>query len=68
MIISRISPFSGKEHTMEINITKEQYDAWLMGTNIQTAMFNISPEEREFIMTGITPKEWNDTFGSSEEN
>lgn len=66
MIISRTSPFSGTENTMEINITKEQYDDWLNGTLIQNAMPNISPEEREFIMTGITPKEWDEMVDSGE--
>jgi hypothetical protein len=29
---------------------------------IQEAMPNLSADDREFIMTGITPEEWNSAF------
>jgi len=32
------------------------------GMLIQDAMPNVSVDEREFIMTGITPEEWDSTF------
>ena len=66
MLISRISPFSGKTHEMEIPVTQEQLDNWAQGALIQNAMPNISPEQREFIKTGITPEEWNNTFSEDE--
>ena len=58
MKVTRTSPFSGKTNTIEVDITMDQYDAWLAGTLIQNAMPNLTPDEREFIMTGITPEEW----------
>ena len=58
MLISRISPFSGKTHEMEIPVTQEQLDNWAQGALTQNAMPNISPEQREFIKTGITEEEW----------
>jgi len=67
MKITKTSPFSGLTNVMDINITQEQYLAWLDGTLIQNAMPNISADEREFIMTGITPSEWEENFGASEE-
>ena len=63
MLITRRSPFSGLTHSMEINVTQEQLDAWESGMLIQRAMPHISADEREFIKTGITPQEWEDTFG-----
>jgi len=36
----------------------DQYDAWKGGELIQNAMPNLSADEREFLMTGITPEEW----------
>ena len=51
---------------MEINVIKAQLDAWLEGMLIQDAMPQLTPAEREFLMTGITPKEWHEYFGDDE--
>tara|TARA_A100001515_G_scaffold101193_1_gene81967 strand:- start:225 stop:377 length:153 start_codon:yes stop_codon:yes gene_type:complete len=48
---------------MSLPITEGQYTAWERGTPIQVAMPHLSPDEREFVMTGITPTEWTETFG-----
>ena len=68
MKITKTSPFTNTTNVMDINITQEQYLAWLDGTLIQNAMPNISADEREFIMTGITPSEWEENFGEEEED
>lgn len=62
MLITRKSPFSGKVNSMEIKVTNEQLDAWMNGTLIQDAMPELTADEREFIMTGITAEEWEETF------
>ena len=67
MIIERTSPFSGKKNEMDIDVTQEQIDEWKNGELIQNAMPNVSADEREFIMTGITPEEWENTFGGENE-
>jgi hypothetical protein len=56
------SPFSGKTHQATIRITREQYNRWKGGELIQNAMPHLSADEREFLMTGITPDEWDDVF------
>ena len=58
MNITRRSPFSKMVHTMDIPVTQEQLDRWHGGEMIQNAMPNLSAKQREFIMTGITPEEW----------
>ena len=63
MLITRKSLISGNINTMSLPITEEQYNAWEQGTLVQVAMPHLSPDEREFIMTGITPEEWADNFG-----
>ena len=63
MLITRQSLISGNINTMSLPITEEQYNAWEQGTLVQNAMPHLSPDEREFIMTGITPEEWADNFG-----
>ena len=67
MNITRISAFTNKVHTMDIDVTQEQLSSWESGTLIQNAMPHLSADEREFIMTGVTPSEWAEAFGSSEE-
>ena len=63
MLITRKSLISGNINTMSLPITEEQYTAWEQGTLVQVAMPHLSPDEREFVMTGITPTEWAETFG-----
>jgi hypothetical protein len=63
MIIERSSPFTGEIRRLDLNITEEQLQAWESGTVIQRAMPNLSADEREFILTGILPEEWDEMFG-----
>ena len=64
MLIKKKSMFSGEWNTMDIPVTQSQIDDWESGTLIQDAMPNVSADDREFLMTGVTPEEWTDTFGS----
>jgi hypothetical protein len=68
MKITRISPFSGQKNTLEVNCTQEEYDKWVGGELIHLAMPNVSAEHREFVLTGITPEEWNDSFYNCKED
>jgi len=66
MKITMVSQASGKEHTMEINITPQQYDEYRFNPNrphIQQMFPRLNPDEREFLMTGTTPQEWDKLFG-----
>ena len=67
MIITRISPISSKIHSLDLDITEEQVAAWQNGVLIQNAFPNLSPDEREFLKTGITAEEWEAMFGGEEE-
>ena len=62
MLIERICPLSGEFKTMTIPVTQAQLDDWDSGTLIQDAMPSLSADEREFIMTGITPDVWEELF------
>ena len=63
MQITRTSRISAETNVMEIDVTQEQIDKWEGGMKIQDAMPNIASDEREFIMTGITPTEWDIAMG-----
>lgn len=69
MLIVRKSRHSDISHTREINVTQEQINKWMDGTLIQEAMPDVSKEDREFILSGITPEEWLEVFvpGQGEE-
>ena len=62
MLITKVSQLTGHRHSREIDITDEQLDNWQRGALIQDAMPDLSPDDREFITTGITPKEWKAAF------
>jgi hypothetical protein len=58
MQITRKSLLSGIVRTLDIPVTEEQMQAWRGGVLIQRAMPNLSADDREFILTGITADEW----------
>ena len=58
MLITKTSILSGKTRTKDSNVNRSQIDKWVAGMLIQDAMPNVSVDEREFIMTGSTPEEW----------
>ena len=62
MLITKQSALSGKTNTKDIMVTQEQIDAWKAGMMIQDAMPSLNADDREFILTGITPEEWNGVF------
>lgn len=63
MLITKVSLFSGKENTLDINITEDQLQEYLSSDKyIQNVLPHLSAEHREFLMTGITPQEWNKMF------
>ena len=62
MLVGKKSQLSGKSHEMEIDVSEKQITLWMEGALIQDVMPNLSPDEREFLMTGITPVEWDETF------
>ena len=64
MIVTRISPLTGEVHEMDLDISPAQLDIYDdFGVLLQDAFPNLTPAQREFIKTGITPEEWYDTFG-----
>lgn len=62
MIFERKSMLSGIIRSKDIPVTQEQLNNWNNGMLIQEAMPNISSEDREFIMTGVTSEEWDTEF------
>jgi hypothetical protein len=67
MKVTRKSMFTGKENTLDLDITQEQLIRYETGSEVIQRVFpRLSADEREFIKTGVTPEEWNATFGGAE--
>ncbi len=64
MNITRICPFTNRVNVRRIEgATRRASPHGRTGALIQDALPEVSPEDREFIMTGITPSMWNHIFG-----
>lgn len=67
MLIKKYCALTGTTNEMEINVTQEQLDRWQQGDElIQVALPHLSPDEREFLMTGMTPEVWDSLFDEEE--
>lgn len=67
MLVTRKSFISGVERTLDIPVTQEQLDAWDSGVLAQIAFPNLTADQREFIMTGVTAEEWDATMKEDED-
>jgi hypothetical protein len=67
MVVVAISALSGRKHAASLAITEAQVYDWVNGASIQDAMPHTTPEDREFLMTGITQVEWDSMFSEEEE-
>ncbi len=64
MLITNKSKVSGKVRTMELDVTEAQLTRYNSGRfTLQDCFPNLSADEREFIKSGITADEWEETFG-----
>tara|TARA_B100000902_G_C27249127_1_gene884255 strand:- start:65 stop:274 length:210 start_codon:yes stop_codon:yes gene_type:complete len=65
--IKRVSPLTGKEAAMVLDITPAQVEEWNRPNNerrlIQEIFPQLTNDEREFIMTGYTAQDWRVIYG-----
>jgi hypothetical protein len=54
--ITRPCRITGKNYT--VFTTQEQYDRWQGGELIQVAMPDLRSEDREFLISGMSPDGW----------
>ena len=67
MLVTRKSMFTGIVHQVDLPITAKQIAAHASGTYVQDAFPQLSAGHREFMMTGITPEEWNEVFDDGDD-
>ena len=68
MQITRTSLVSGITRSLEIPCTEEQMVAYKSGALIQVAFPNLTADQREFILTGITKDEWDELFEETDDS
>lgn len=70
MLIKMTSKLTGQLNVMDIPLTETEFEAamatWKRGSLVQEAFPTLTKDEREFLMTGSTPEEWNEVFGEED--
>ena len=68
VLITRVSMLSGTIATLDLDVTSEQLESHRNGELAQNAFPHLSPPEREFLISGVTPAEWAREFAVDEED
>ena len=66
MMVTRKSMMSGEVRTLNLDVTNQQLERWRAGELIQNVMPKLTPSEREFIITGVTDEEWQESMRESD--
>ena len=60
-VVAITCPFCGEDYAVEVDLA--QYEAWQNGKLIQNAMPDLTPTEREQLISGLCPKGQAEMFG-----
>lgn len=63
MLVTKVSALTGATHQREIDVTQHQLIRHADGELIQDVCPHLNAVDREFLITGITPAEWNQQLG-----
>jgi len=67
MIVKVQSMLTGNFNERDIDVTPDQLKAWYIGRLlVQEAFPGLSKEDREFLISGSTPEEWEAAFPPEE--
>ena len=66
MLITKQSLYTGKLVEMELDITPEQIARWEGGELIQDVMPHLNADEREFLISGAMPGDFERLFSDEE--
>ena len=68
MMVTRKSMMSGEVRTLNLDVTNQQLQRWRAGELIQNVMPKLTPSEREFIITGVTDEEWQESMRETDDH
>ncbi len=64
MKITKRSAFTGKHNTMDLPVSVEKLMAWENSAHVIQQFFpELTDDQREFLLTGVTPDEWDSCMG-----
>ena len=67
VLVHKKSMVSGRLNSMLLPTTQGKIEYWVeSGKLIQDVMPDLDDDQREFLVSGITPREWNDMFGEED--
>lgn len=58
MMVPKVSLLTGVTHMRDIDVTQEQLERHANGELIQEVCPDLSAEDREYLISGITQDEW----------
>jgi hypothetical protein len=68
MIMTQQSQLTGAMNTRDIDVTEQELREWISsGRPIQQVLGHLSAADREFLLTGATPEEWDAAFPDDED-
>jgi hypothetical protein len=70
--VTKVSPLTGKPGSMVLPLNILQFHSayikWSGGEVVQSAFPGLNADQREFIMTGYTPADWEAMYGPADED
>lgn len=63
MIVRVLNRLTGKHNEMDLDVTEEQIRRFERGEFVQNVFPNLTPTEREFLITGMSEAEQKEIFG-----
>jgi hypothetical protein len=66
MLVYRENIITKRVNVMDLPINQEQIDAWISGALIQNVMPDLDEDQREFLISGMMPGEFEALFGEEE--
>ena len=66
MLVTKQSVVDRQFYTMDLPVTVEQLAAHANGALVQDVFPELTLDEREFLVSGMTPEKWNELFGDDE--
>ena len=67
MKITRRNIITGKVGEMDLDVTAEEMSAFIKGEYVQRAFPRLNAGEREFMLNGILPEDWDEMFPEEDE-
>jgi hypothetical protein len=66
--ITFTGPYFGETEIHSVKVTAAALNKYRQGSTIQAAFPDLSVDDREFLMSGMSPKKWNDTFAMEDDD